>query len=155
MKSILVWSQSWASTDDKRSFVLALEEQIGIVGFKEPVEISNICICYVSVMSWIQRNGSFFNITFVTWMIRYVVSIVKDFWGLIRCKWARAVAKTWKFIHIEPDSRKLNLLIQGIKHINPILGRIRMKEINEGRGSRPNCSDKIFSCWGFDIHIPL
>ncbi len=88
-------------------------------------------------------------------MIRDVMGVVEDFGGFIRSKWTWAVAKTWEFIHVKPNSRKLNLLIQGIKHIDPILGRIRIKEINKVRGSRPYSSNKIFSSWRFDINVPL
>lgn len=153
MKSVLVRSQSWAPANYEWPFIFAFKEQIRIVHFKKTVEVSYVGICDISVMCRIERNGSFFDVSLIAWMIRNIMGVIKDFWGLRGSEGTRAIAKAGELIHIEPNSRERYFLVQWIEHIDPVLCGIGMKEVNKSGSSRPYSTNKIFSSWSLDIHI--
>lgn len=44
---------------------------------------------------------------------------------------AGSVAEIGIFVHVEPNSTELYFLVQSVEHILPILGGIRVEEINK------------------------
>ena len=109
---------------------------------KECSKSMNICLRNIIVMGRVKWNGEVFNRVW-SWDIRQIIWIIK-FW--LACHWkAWAFTKRGIFIHIKPNTWKLNFTIECIKHISPVWCCIGMKEINKCSIAWPNNSYFFFN----------
>ena len=118
------------------------------MSFQKCSKSVNIGLWYVSIMSWIQRNGVCFNVV-CTRLIGKIFWVVKTSW--FRWSFTRPITEIWILILIQPNSRKLNLWVEYFKHILPIFCCIGMKIVNESCWTWPNFPNQLFlSCSIFD-----
>ena len=68
---------------------------------------------------------------------------------------ALAITKVWDFIHIEPDSRKIEFLVEFLKLILPVVACVWVEEIWKIDIARSDLSYEIFAVFGFYKNILL
>lgn len=76
-------------------------------------------------------------------MVRNIMSVVYD--GRSIGAGTGPVAEIGDLIHVKPNSCKLYLAIQMLKHILPVLCSIRMKVIYKVSRASPDLPDEILS----------
>lgn len=117
----------------------------------------NISFLQTSVMGCVQGNCVGFNNIFSR-IVRQIMRIVEcwiwsfklllvfiltfSIFNLIR---TRSITEVGIFIHIEPNSRKLNFFVEKIEHITPISGCIRVEEVDKSGCSWPNSTSQLIT----------
>ena len=103
-------------------------------------------------MRRVQRNGRFLNI-----------SSSRSIWDIFRvihhCRPCRNITKSithiGDLIHIKPNTREGDLIIEKLHHISPIFRRIRMEVIRKVDRTSPNLTNEVTSLSIFDIDVSL
>lgn len=112
----------------------------------------NICLLKTPVVGTVEGNSFRFDVI-TSWTIREVFGIVED--GRFCWDMTGPITKVIDFVHVQPEPIKGYLLIEGIKHIHPVLSSIRMKEIDKGRVPRPYFSNIRFAIRLLCKNIPF
>ena len=95
----------------------------------------NIGLWYISIVSWIQRNSVWLDVV-CTRLVGEILWVVETSW--LRWSFTRSITEICILVHVKPNTRKLNLLIENLEHILPVLGSVWMEKINKSSCSWPN-----------------
>jgi hypothetical protein len=68
---------------------------------------------------------------------------------------ARPIAQVRYFVHIEPTTREVYLIVQMLQHIFPVLGSIWMEIIHKICQTCPYFSELVLSLSRLDVHVSL
>ena len=147
VETIFAWAEGWASGDDERFQVFALEEEVGCVGLEEGAVGMHVGFADVAIVSSVEGNGVAFDLIW-SWLVGQILRVVED--GRLASSFTCTIAEVSQLIHIKPNTTELYLFIEIVEHILPILRSIGMEEINEGSRSWPNFTH----IWFFSTGIP-